>query len=682
MMKRQFTLVCIFHLYIIGYFFISCSRNNTTSFDTSQTQIDSLLKKANKSINTGPLLSRQFYKEALSLETDSTKWYAILSKIATTYLYTADYDSAIQIINRINTRYHGKQEITSEEHFIIGHMYNMKSFYQSYTTQHDSVLYNLEKCVNHFELSGATNNLPYIYINLVDHHSRNGNYIEAISYSRKALAINDSITLPGHVRSIIHNLIGRIYTELHNFELADFYLDKAYLELDSLILLNDKFAFYNNRGYSCYVRNQIEQAIPYFEEAFALVKDNKEYQYQNAIIKGNLGEAYLLTNQLDSAQYYLDQAIVFFQKTNNISGLYHTETLKFELEIRRNNLSAAKRIMENFVSDDKIEPAHIRFRKKYLQHYYEKIRDYENAYKYLIEYKNLEDSISNTLIKMRAEETDMRYKHDAALVEQSHLIERQQVEMESLQLNRYIWILASILLLLTAAFIYLYMRRQRAYIAEKHRNRIVQLRMENIRNRVSPHFIFNILNHIISRFNRKDKSYQELFNLIKLMRLNLTLTEKLDIPLDEELDFVETYVQARQQESGLPIQLTIKVDKHIDTSNVHIPSMIIQIPVENAIKHGFRNRDNDNNSIVISVNNDSKNMVINIEDNGEGFYMQPHNHDYQSTGTGLKVLTQTIELLNSYNRNKIIFHIENKKENSGCIVTYTIPHEFGYQVNK
>lgn len=678
-MKEKHLFFGFIFFILVGNIMQSCNTQHSPDKIFHENEIDSLLNKAGKLINTDLLMARKLYKDAMRLETDSTQWYEILTQLALTYLYTAEFDSVKKITNRITTRYGKKDILSPRENYIMGRMYNMKAYYLTHTAHNDSVLFNLERSIQHLKKSDEKLRLPDMYINLADHHSRTGNYLEAISYYNEGLALADTVRLPADIRPVIHAGLGHVYSHLHNFERADYYYELAFNEMDSLILLGDVFFYYNSRGNSYYFRDQLEKAIPYFKEAFEVVKDNQEYQYQNGIIKGNLGEAFLLTNQLDSAQFYLDQAMAFFRKTDNISGTYHMETLQFELEIRRNNLAKAKKIMASFTPDDKIEPIYIRLRKRYLQHYYEAIRDYANAYKQLKENTALEDSISNTLIKMRAEETDMRYKHDAALLKQSHLIEHQQSEMKSLQLNRYIWILASALLLLIAVFIYLYMRRQRAYQAEKHRNRIVGLRMENIRNRVSPHFIFNILNHIISRYNREDKSYQELFNLIKLMRFNLTLTERLNISLEEELDFVETYALSRQQESGKEIQLKTEIDDQIDLSAIQVPSMAIQIPVENSIKHAFAERQ-ENNFIKVFVRGGEKSVIIKIEDNGGGLYMRAENHGYQSTGTGLKVLTQTIQLLNTYNKEKIIFSIENRENKSGCVVTYVIPMDYNYEL--
>ena len=114
------------------------------------------------------------------------------------------------------------------------------------------------------------------------------------------------------------------------------------------------------------------------------------------------------------------------------------------------------------------------------------------------------------------------------------------------------------------------------------------VRMENIRNRVSPHFIFNVLNREI---NSHSNGYSEnMRQLVKLMRRNLELTEHLCVTLDEELDFVHTYIDLERKSMGDTFALSLHVDKTIDLTREILPSMMIQIPVENAIKHALREK--------------------------------------------------------------------------------------------
>lgn len=132
------------------------------------------------------------------------------------------------------------------------------------------------------------------------------------------------------------------------------------------------------------------------------------------------------------------------------------------------------------------------------------------------------------------------------------------------------------------------------------------------------------------------------------MRLNLRLTEKLCITLAEEIDFVRTYLDLEQERFGSSLQTEIRIDPQINADQFELPSMMIQIPVENAIKHGLRDKEGEKR-LSITVFRQDGNIIISIEDNGTGFRLQTGCPAMQSTGTGLKVLNQTIELLNAGN---------------------------------
>lgn len=96
-----------------------------------------------------------------------------------------------------------------------------------------------------------------------------------------------------------------------------------------------------------------------------------------------------------------------------------------------------------------------------------------------------------------------------------------------------------------AAFLFLYNRKKRDLLLAQNRRTVSTLRLENIRNRLSPHFIFNVLNQEV--VNRKEEEKQELVSLVKLMRRNLELAEQLCVTLAEELDFVKTYIDLERR---------------------------------------------------------------------------------------------------------------------------------------
>ena len=121
----------------------------------------------------------------------------------------------------------------------------------------------------------------------------------------------------------------------------------------------------------------------------------------------------------------------------------------------------------------------------------------------------------------------------------------------------------------------------------KSQNMIATLRMENIRNRVSP-FHFNILNREMGNYT--DEQAGNMRGLVKLMRRNLELTEQLCVTMAEELDFVNTFINLEREALGDSFILSTSIDAaiHLDQK---LPSMMIQIPIENAIKHALKDKE-------------------------------------------------------------------------------------------
>ena len=146
-------------------------------------------------------------------------------------------------------------------------------------------------------------------------------------------------------------------------------------------------------------------------------------------------------------------------------------------------------------------------------------------------------------------------------------------------------------------------------------NAMTSLRLENVRNRISPHFIFNVLNREMN-LHKGDKESQNLIGLTKLIRRNLELTDCLAVSLADELDFVDTYVKLERQSLGSEFEYRLDLAEQLDLQEMKVPSMLLQIPVENAIKHGLRLKEG-KRLLLIQVHKLENNQVeIVICDNG------------------------------------------------------------------
>ena len=200
---------------------------------------------------------------------------------------------------------------------------------------------------------------------------------------------------------------------------------------------------------------------------------------------------------------------------------------------------------------------------------------------------------------------------------------------------------------------------------------MIQLRLMNARQRISPHFIFNMLNTYIAKLGPAES--EQLTMVAHLLRANIDLTRKTFVTLDEELEFVERYVELERQMSGLDFDFTIDAPDKQLLQDTKLPSMMIQIITENAILHGLKNKEGEK-QLCIKVEEMGTLVRITVSDNGPGFDIRS---DYgERTRTGLNIIRSTVSTLNMENgKTKIRFDIKNE---NGCRVSLTIAKDIKY----
>lgn len=233
--------------------------------------------------------------------------------------------------------------------------------------------------------------------------------------------------------------------------------------------------------------------------------------------------------------------------------------------------------------------------------------------------------------------------------------------------------IASLLIFITLVVFGKIRNRQHAIVQEEQQLRISVLRLQNIRNRITPHFIFNELNRAISHANDAEQ-YRELQELVKLLRFSLQLNEKLGVTLKEELDFVRYYLDVERKRLGPDFEVEWMLDESVDPEKVLLPAMFIQILVENAIKHGLSLKEGEKR-LRICVSRQTGGTRVCVSDNGLGYY-PAHGQNLYNTGTGLKMLYQTADVLNGMNKEKLTVTVDNRKEDCGTEVCIFIPANY------
>ena len=656
----------------------SCVDRHRSHALCEQSLIDSLEVRAQDSLFSNLPYSRSLLRNAMRQAQDSMSYYRLMGLYGKTFFISSDFDS-ILYYNRPVKEYDKRAAACPRWNDVLSDVYNIEGNVWMQLNQPDSAVAYYEKSYA-YRLKGEKGHLlSDICMNLADAHLHRGELAHTASYYRKALFICDSLHLSEHSKFPVYCGLGQTYMDLRDFDLSNHYYELAGQFFDEMTV-SEKWVYLNNRGNHYYYKKDYQEALVYMRQAAELIADYPQMVFESNLSKVNLGDLYLLTNRLDSAENNLNEGYRYFSEIKNNSAMHYIETLMIELSLKKGNIARAREMIARTASTGHVDANMLTIRNQYLQHYYEKAGDYRNAYEYLKRDYQLNDSIRSERIRTRVAELDMRYRQDTIVLRKEMQIQRQAGEVRVLKLSMYIWVLVCLLLAAGTVVIIWYMRKKREFLRERFFQQINRVRMENLRGRISPHFTFNVLGREINQFNGSEEVKNNLMELVKYLRRSLELTEKLSVSLQDELDFVQSYIGLESGRVGEDFTASVVVEEGLDAKSIMIPSMIVQIPVENAIKHGLAGKD-DEKELTIRISREGKGVRIVICDNGRGYLPQVASST-RGTGTGLKVLYQTIQLLNTKNKNeKIRFNIGNRNDGqTGTQVSVFIPFHFSYDL--
>lgn len=177
---------------------------------------------------------------------------------------------------------------------------------------------------------------------------------------------------------------------------------------------------------------------------------------------------------------------------------------------------------------------------------------------------------------------------------------------------------------------------------------------------MNPHFLFNALSAIQNLINKGDneKANYYLTEFSKLMRLTLDKSEKGLISLDEKIESIKKYLEIERLRFSFDYKII--VDNEINSSEIEIPSMLIQPIVENAIIHGLHQKNGDK-KLSIEFKISQENLICLVSDNGIGINSSKLKKDSNLNRQkyGLKLAKDKIQLINeSYYTNAKITMID------------------------
>ncbi len=162
-----------------------------------------------------------------------------------------------------------------------------------------------------------------------------------------------------------------------------------------------------------------------------------------------------------------------------------------------------------------------------------------------------------------------------------------------------------------------------------------------LQSQINPHFLFNALNTIYGIIPREAAGARRtVLNLSNIFRYFLQ-SDKILIPLSEELKIVRAYLDIERLRFGPRLQTMIQVDKAAEETL--IPVLSVQPLVENAIKHGLSRRSEDG-WLRLTAKSTNGSLTITVEDSGPGSRPDSAGERQVGAGVGLANVTRRLQL--------------------------------------
>lgn len=158
---------------------------------------------------------------------------------------------------------------------------------------------------------------------------------------------------------------------------------------------------------------------------------------------------------------------------------------------------------------------------------------------------------------------------------------------------------------------------------EKHKTESANAQLQNLKNQLNPHFLFNNLSVLTSLVHKnQDKAADFINELAKVYRYVLDTKNAELVPLQEELDFLNHYIYLQKIRFEDSIVFEIKIEEN--KKSAYLLPMCLQMLVENTIQHNETSQANplkvliytQNNSLVIENQIKSRNNVVDSSKTG------------------------------------------------------------------
>ncbi len=594
---------------------------------------ESAFSMININIDSGVLLAEQVKELALSNGYNSI---AANSSYILGYLdeYQGKFDRAT--INYFEClRYVEGDESTYGVYIKVASLMNIGRIFYLHHLYTESIKYHKRglEIANKYKRDQL---ICWLNYNLAMAYNKTGNYTAAIELLFESLKYAEKVDDYEELVKI-NRLLGLIFHEIGDFDKSrEYYLQ--IFQYKGRVENFEEFAgrSSHNIGFTYFEERDFEKAEEYYNKAI-MYRRKGGLEQDNFISYMDLGEMYLIQGLYKNAKSNYSNAL-------NLGLDIYKDPDKFKIYKQLSRLHSELGNMEEFLKYDSI----------YEQH----LEQYSQSKEQLLK--------TEQQFNLRM----MMEQHEQVLASTQQTIAQQRTIM---------WLgglLALMVVIFVSYFLWQqYLRRKRLAIDTSNQLMISELKA--LRSQINPHFLFNALHSIQNYVVTNDKASAEgyLNDFSRLMRNTLEHSDKMTIPVAEEVSSLELYIRMEQLRSDFKFDYEIKVDEQIDVYTTHIPAMVIQPFVENAIWHGLVPMEK-RGKLEVSIEQDGDDIKIIVKDNGVGYSSTDlrENAHGKHQSAGMRLITERIGLLTNYFRQTFHLMVRSRDEGfSGTLVELRVP---------
>jgi tetratricopeptide (TPR) repeat protein len=397
------------------------------------------------------------------------------------------------------------------------------------------------------------------------------------------------------------------------------------------------------------------------------------------------GKIQAIYGRYDSARYYFDKALLIAESSENtsdqIEGYLTIEKYMKLLPVSEKKalLYKSLRMAEKTNSSEEMAKA-----ADQLSSVYDELKNKDSSIFYYRMFRSIRDSLYSENVRQDVIVNEAQWAMKKKELENAALKEITTAQKKQIAFKNILLLLGSVgffLALVIAVLLYKSFQTKKLRNESQYKHKIAETEMQALQAQMNPHFFFNSLNSIENFImqNEKKLASDYLNKFARFIRSILDSSNNDLIELNKDIESLQLYIDLERLRFNNKFAYFCKVDPQLLHGEFHVPALLVQPFLENAINHGIGPSERKDLKICLKVKLQNNMIHYIIEDNGIGREQSSvYNHMNKPfhKSVGMKLTQDRINIFNQLADNtesvKIIDLYDDNNKAAGTRIEFAI----------